>query len=441
MHVGRQLPLFGGKDSSFSGLYLPDNLRLERLSTNTTAGNHPIHRWFNFIAGFAPELVESVCERVSVTQKPHLILDPFAGCGTTPLAAALYGMQSVGYEAHPIFERICRAKLPSQHSLSLLPRIDRALKEGMAKPASLGTLAESPLFYLLKLFNPLSLEQLLGMRQALAIHGLNDEPLAFLILSKILDLSSHSATDGIYKAPTTAKQAASPVHALKQVIHTITTDIRHLDSKDLSRMARIYGKSSENMSDVGNETVSAVVTSPPYINNFDYAEMTRMYLYFWGMAASWSDITEQVRARLIVNTTTALKGHKENQAEYREEVDEELRQSLDDIASQLSERKRFKAGKKDYDLILYPYFAQMKRVLKECFRVMRPDAFFYMMVGDAALYGIHIPAPQILASMLGQIGFSHATCQLIRKRGHRWILKKREGSQSGLGEYCVAAQR
>ena len=115
--------------------------------------------------------------------------------------------------------------------------------------------------------------------------------------------------------------------------------------------------------------------------------------------------------------------------------------SLDAITAQLSEKKKSKAGKKDYDLLVYPYFAQMKRVLQECFRVMQQGAPFYMMVSDAALYGVHIPAPQILASMLDQIGFSNATCQLIRKRGHRWILEKREGSLDGLGEYCVTANR
>src|SRR5262245_54798597 len=54
----------------------------ERLPTNTTTHQHPIHRWFNFIAGFSPEFVHECCE--GVTSRDHLatILDPFAGCAT-----------------------------------------------------------------------------------------------------------------------------------------------------------------------------------------------------------------------------------------------------------------------------------------------------------------------------------------------------------------------
>jgi DNA modification methylase len=437
----RQLSLFANKGLALSSLDMPDNLRIERLPTNTTTGNHPIHRWFNFIAGFSPEFVEIVCDHISATESSHPILDPFAGCGTAPLAASLRGMPAVGYEAHPIFERICRAKLVSPRSLSHLPRIESALEEGAATPVSVDSLPVAPHRYLLKLFAQQALEQLLGMKQSLVAHGLMDDSLAFLILSKTLDLSSHSATDGIYKAPTTTKRHAPPAEALRQVMYTITSDLRHLGQMDLSRNVRIYGKSSESMTELSEQTISAVVTSPPYLNNFDYAEMTRMYLYFWEMASSWSEITDRVRRHLIVNTTTALSGHKDRQAEYRNELGADLGRPLDAITTQLTGIKKSKAGKKDYDLVVYPYFAQIKRVLGECFRVMRPGAPFYMMVSDAALYGVHIPAPQILASILEKIGFSRVACQLIRKRGHRWILEKREGSREGLGEYCVAANR
>lgn len=34
-------------------------------------------------------------------------------------------------------------------------------------------------------------------------------------------------------------------------------------------------------------TVDLVIFSPPYLNNFDFAEMTRMQLYFWKDANSW----------------------------------------------------------------------------------------------------------------------------------------------------------
>jgi len=195
------------------------------------------------------------------------------------------------------------------------------------------------------------------------------------------------------------------------------------------------------MKELESQSVSIVVTSPPYLNNFDYAEMTRMHLYFWGWAASWGEISAKVRSQLIVNTTTALKGHKEIQGEHRQQINSSLREELDELVKTLREKRRLRAGKKEYDLLVFPYFAQMTSVLRECRRALMPNAPIHIVVADAALYGTHISTPQILASVLTHIGFQDVRCDLMRTRGHRWVLAKREGSAKGLGEYHVHARR
>ncbi len=205
--------------------------------------------------------------------------------------------------------------------------------------------------------------------------------------------------------------------------------------------AEIHAKSSGRMAELDDGTIDLVVTSPPYINNFDFAEMARMYLYFWDMASSWREITAKVRHRLVLNTTTALnKEHRERQQEYRELLPCDLRREADAIVADLSERRSEKAGKKDYHLLIYPYFSQMKQIMSETHRVLKLGAGFHMMVSDSALYGVHIPAPQWLAKILVECGFRDVGCELVRSRGNRWALKKREGSPQGLGEYYVFAQ-
>jgi hypothetical protein len=291
------------------------------------------------------------------------------------------------------------------------------------------------------LFPEGTLAQLVGAREELSSCGLVDDPLAFLILSKMLDLCSHSATDGIYKAPTTKKQSCDPASAAMQTCGMVRADLSIVADHTFGRRARVVGKSSEVMSELPDGVVDIVVTSPPYLNNFDFAEMTRMYLYFWGWASSWGEITEKVRSRLVVNTTTALKGHKQLQEAYRKELPEKLRPGLDVMVKALTEKRGQKAGKKEYDFLVYPYFAQMARVLRECQRVMKPEAQIHIMVADSALYGVHVQTPSLLADLLAVLGFSDVRCALVRKRGHRWILDKREGAKDGLGEYHVLATR
>src|SRR5207302_252392 len=46
-----------------------------------------------------------------------------------------------------------------------------------------------------------------------------------------------------------------------------------------------------------------VGTSPPYPNNFDYADATRLEMTFFGEVAGWGDLQESVRKYLVRSCT------------------------------------------------------------------------------------------------------------------------------------------
>ena len=412
-------------------------VKSERLPTNTTTRTHAVHRWFNFIAGFSPELVQaSVGTGVTQPSIGTRLLDPFSGCGTAPLAARLLGLSAVAYEPHPFFAAISEAKANSPTYWTDLSSIYTALAQGISRRDSHGfAVSESASAFLGKMFHKNDLFALYSARRELDERGFSAHPLAVLILSRILDYCCFAATDGIYKAPTSSKRALTPSEALDKVLRTLTNDEHEAQLE--GGPVLIFEKSAECMDELDDDSIDVVVTSPPYLNNFDFAEMTRMYLYFWGLASSWDEITTRVRSRLIVNTTTALKGHKESQQEYRNTLPEKVRRAADIAVENLSMRRKNRAGKKEYNFLVYPYLSQMQQVLRETRRVLKPGASFHMMVSDAALYGVHLPTPQWLAQIMTECGFLDVQCEIVRPRGHRWILDKREGSPTGLGEYYV----
>ena len=61
----------------------------------------PVHRWVPWIAGFSGAFVDSVLAAYLDRRKPALVLDPFAGVGTTLVQAALRGHNVVGFEINP----------------------------------------------------------------------------------------------------------------------------------------------------------------------------------------------------------------------------------------------------------------------------------------------------------------------------------------------------
>ena len=71
--------------------------------------NAPIHRWAPWIAGFSKQFVEDALERHAPA--PSVVLDPFAGVGTTLLEADLAGHEAVGFEINPYAAFVARVKL------------------------------------------------------------------------------------------------------------------------------------------------------------------------------------------------------------------------------------------------------------------------------------------------------------------------------------------
>ena len=133
----------------------------EKLPTNVTANRYTIHRWFNFVAGFAPEFVAQHCPRGTSS----LILDPFAGCGTTLVVAQALGHRAIGFEPHPFFARIARAKVGGYPTMLRLELIEEVLLEGLQAPHPISSLPRPAETFLRKLFEECILEQLLVLQR------------------------------------------------------------------------------------------------------------------------------------------------------------------------------------------------------------------------------------------------------------------------------------
>ena len=197
------------------------------------------------------------------------------------------------------------------------------------------------------------------------------------------------------------------------------------------------------MKKVSDDSVCCIVTSPPYLNNFDYAEMTRMQLYLLGWADGWGQISEKVRMKLVTNTTTAIAGRRGDcyQLMQREKIPKDLHRELSLIVDKLNEQRKERPGKKPYNYLVYPYYAQITRTLAESYRSLTTGGEIHWVISDAALYGVHIETEKHTASIMESLGFKNIKIVKLRERGNRWILSKRDGSKNGLGEYHVIGEK
>ena len=69
----------------------------------------PVHRWVPWIAGYSKHFVEDALTRF--TAGSSVVLDPFAGVGTTLIEADLAGHEAVGFEINPYAVFAAQTKL------------------------------------------------------------------------------------------------------------------------------------------------------------------------------------------------------------------------------------------------------------------------------------------------------------------------------------------
>lgn len=175
---------------------------------------------------------------------------------------------------------------------------------------------------------------------------------------------------------------------------------------------------------LADEQVKLALTSPPYLNNYDYADRTRLETYFWGVARTWSDITRDYRDKLMIAATTQI-----NRSKYNVEtaLSEEIKaiapniyQKLQTSILALALLRNQKGGKKAYDLMTALYFNDILAVLKETHRVLMPGGHFCLVLGDSAPYGVHVATDTLIGELAVALGFRHFDYYELRGRGEKW---------------------
>ena len=81
-------------------------------------------------------------------------------------------------------------------------------------------------------------------------------------------------------------------------------------------------------------SIDFAFTSPPYLNNYDYADRARLELYFLGWASSWDEISDKIRKKLIVSCSHQAVEMRLSEGlmpsdEMEEDVGEELIKNLE----------------------------------------------------------------------------------------------------------------
>jgi len=277
-------------------LILDENLtrKLVSFQANKTRTHY---RWYKYKEAFSADLVEYLFNTYHVNEGK--ILDPFSGAGTALFACSSLGYDADGIEVLPVGQKIIEANIiarGSHYKEDIIARLKYWLSE-----AIWNTEGETKNFEVLRITDGAYSEETSHKIKRYLYELSNEkyetkEILMFALLC-VLESISYTRKDGQYlrwdyrSGRRNGKNTFNKgkillfdeaiTSKLKEILKDITTDCRTTDlfsfiKKNIEpgKVVFLNGSCLDLLPTIKDKTYSAIITSPPYCNRYDY---TRTY--------------------------------------------------------------------------------------------------------------------------------------------------------------------
>lgn len=361
--------------------------------------NVPLLRLFRFKEAFSLHLVREFFRRFHLTSDDY-VFDPFCGMGTTMFASSLEGIPSVGVEKLPIAILVARTL---NQMLRIKPadlsRAYEIVKQTM-KSCLPATIAEDvPLIRL-----AFSEEQLLKLKRIKGAIDLLHHPcrdvLTMLFLS-ILEDASYTAKDGQFLRLLKDKPLPSPLDLLTAKVELALKDIELVQSLippwwRLEDGCRIHEGDTRQLNPAYFQKLpTAIVTSPPYANRYDYSRTYCLELCFHFVR----NFEELKAIRFGI-----LRSHIEVKVESDEQA---VHPALAEVVEALAKKD---LNNPRIPIMLIAYFADMAKAIAEWGKYLAPGAKVALVIDNVRYEGEMVPVDLILTELAESHGF---TCDAI----------------------------
>ena len=399
----------------------------------------PIHRWVPWVAGFSAQFVEDVIDAYLPKQgrSRKLVLDPFAGVGTTLVEALKAGCGTVGYEINAFARLVAHAKV---NCIDIEPEvfqthvdafrstmtdfeatIDRRWGEdgdaGISEvldPLQLS--APAGFRSRIPLFSPaVEAKFLFALKHTASLQDPSYTLFRLALGATMITFSNYSYEPSLSSRPGAGKaliENASVELPVCQKLEAMVEDIRGARTTygDIWPRRRQVIASSYFDSKLRPRSVSLLITSPPYMNNYHYVRNTRPQLYWLGLVQQPEDLR---------------KNEEESFGKFWQTVRQRDALSLDfDFASldTLVDRLRVlnvekgPYGGPGWANYVVSYFNDCNRFLQLVRHQLSPGARAIIVVGNSIVQGIEFKVDQLLAELAEQRGLTVEEVRIVRTK-------------------------
>jgi site-specific DNA-methyltransferase (cytosine-N4-specific) len=275
-----------------SHTFSPDSITFDLDSIRNK--NYLTHNFYPYPAKFIPQFPRTIIN--SLSNGNETILDPFCGSGTALVEAKLLGRNSIGVDVNPIATLVSKVKTTTL-SHNQLKEIKRIISEiGISINLHYGTrpiTSERSSCIKFKVpdflnrdhwFKPFVLNEL-AIIKAHIDTSTDDDSKDFLLVafSSIITRVSNQESDTRYARRDKRIKEFDTYSIFSKKANDMTGRIVEFSRQASDAFIRIYNHDSSELPFLENETVDLIVTSPPYLNAYDYYLYHKLRMYWLGM--------------------------------------------------------------------------------------------------------------------------------------------------------------
>jgi hypothetical protein len=370
------------------------------------------HRWYPIKEGFSANLItDSLAELDAAQRKTALAIEPFSGSGTTPVECTRLGVDCLAFEVNPFLAFVGRTKLRQADPKKL--RLERAKVVGGLRTPSVSPLEGVSTFCkgagkTKWLFNRSVLRAFTGGWNAVAKCNQYHRAFYRLALVRAAMDNCNAYPDGkclrykrleTYDCFNREQMVVRFEHCCQMIEEDLET------TPFTARLSRVECMDSRRIAGFEKDRrFDFCVTSPPYLNSFDYSDVYRPQLFLTGSVAD-NDQLMRIRLRTVRSHV---------QAKWKPPVNESFGSLYAKVIKELRCKKEDLWNPRIPEMV-QAYFEDMERLLSALATRANPNALLKIAVSTSAYGGIVVPVDFVLAEIAETLGWQLKDVLVVRR--------------------------
>lgn len=355
------------------------------------------HGYHRYPAKFIPQLVDKLVGQY--TNEGDTVCDPFGGCGTTLVQSKVSGRKSIGFDINPVAKLITDTKTRAISPNKLIEARRVFIKKHEQNWKNKKNVQHNERVYYW--FDKKIVRKLDNIYSAiLTIKDTESRRFFLCAFSHVLKNCSRWLMKSI--KPTIDQDKVFP--------DPKTIFLRHLDSmikkndtfhgslKESGRLkvpAKMKLWNSTKKLPLKDRSVDLIVTSPPYVTSYEYADLHQLSLLWFGddkkHFKNWDRVVEEFLdfKKQFIGSSHKKVAHNEFKSKIAE-----------DIVTKLEAQNR------SLSQSVAGYFDDMKSAFGEMYRILKKGKKACVIIGNTELLGVPILNAQVATEQMFNIGFT-----------------------------------